>query len=55
MTRSEAENIDGMCMRCKEWTTLAEPCCNAGVWAEGHVYHLEDIEDDEEQNDVKLR
>lgn len=45
MTQQEAEEIEGICTRCGEHTTLAISCCGAGVECEGHVYHIEDIEE----------
>jgi hypothetical protein len=27
----------GVCVRCKEWTSLIEPCCSSGVLFEGLV------------------
>lgn len=48
MTREEAENICGICVKCGEHTTVAESCCGAGISAEGHIYHEEDIEDEGE-------
>ncbi len=36
----------GMCSECKEWTSIEDPCCNAGVWFEGSLeYPDADTED----------
>lgn len=35
----------GMCVKCKEYTDVTEPCCNSGVWFEGSVYTLDDLEE----------
>ncbi len=37
-----AKNILGVCTRCKEWTTVHEPCCGRGVVVEGSVIDPDD-------------
>ncbi len=39
---TNAKDIEGICVRCQEWTTLHEPCCGRGVECEGHVYDPDD-------------
>ena len=46
MTLEEAKDACGMCVACKEWTTVAESCCGAGVEYEGHIYFDDDLEED---------
>lgn len=45
MTYEQAKDKVGMCTQCYEWTSLAAPCCPAGVWFEGHIWQLDDLED----------
>lgn len=33
-----AKEIEGICLSCKEWTTVHESCCGALVYCEGHEY-----------------
>jgi len=50
MTKEQAQEMMGTCCKCHEHTTVADPCCNAGVYFEGSVWTIDDIteEDDEE-------
>lgn len=34
----------GMCVRCKEYTSVEEPCCNSGVYFEGDVCFPEECD-----------
>lgn len=36
---------EGICIECKEWTTLKDSCCGAGVLIEGSIEHEEPSED----------
>jgi hypothetical protein len=38
---------EGICTACREWTTIGDSCCGAGVWVEGSVYTADDLEDEE--------
>lgn len=44
MTYKEALDESGMCVECKEYCSIAEPCCNTGVAFEGRVYYAEELE-----------
>lgn len=33
----------GMCMKCKEWTSVLLPCCGVSVWYEGDTMSGEDL------------
>jgi hypothetical protein len=39
-------NDIGTCTKCAEPTTLSNPCCNAGVWFEGDIIMLDDLEEE---------
>ena len=30
--------MDGICVRCKEWTDAVNPCCGHGVYVDGDVW-----------------
>lgn len=46
ITRVEAGELTGMCSRCKEFTSIAEPCCPypAKIVIGGSAYAPEDFE-----------
>jgi len=39
---TNAKDLFGICMRCKEWTSVLEPCCSEAVEIEGHLYYYDD-------------
>lgn len=34
---------EGICIECKEWTSLEESCCGSGVVIEGSVCYPDEI------------
>lgn len=46
MTREQAEKIEGRCRNCGEMTNLAESCCGAPVYFEGHWYSPDEVEEE---------
>lgn len=41
--------MEGICIECKEWTSLKDSCCGSGVAIEGSIRFLEEDEEDEEE------
>lgn len=39
----------GICMSCKEWTEITEPCCGDPVQYEGGWISLDDFDDEDDQ------
>jgi len=42
-TREKWEGVCALCMSCKEWTDVLEPCCNSKLLYEGGIISPDDI------------
>lgn len=42
-TRQKYEGECGLCMSCKEWTPLLDPCCGGSVLYEGGTINTESL------------
>lgn len=48
------ENLEGVCPKCKEWTTAGDSCCGRGAYVEGSIITDESVHEAQEQEALEL-